>query len=593
MLNPFELTMFSNRYDIDHNGFKNLKLILSMFYFQNSIAEQYMILKKEKGDHYLICGFDFVNESIIPVQIENVHRILKDLRDFLNSDFNITDVNIDSIDEVVGNFANRKIKKDIDTYKNVSIITTKQRRVITGNSEVYSGGEVISFSKELWIMSKMGFVFGKVNFENTHKYISDIKKIHLFDDVVAKYNIKNNELKIGGSVYNLKKSSNEIAFFLSSFAYELSKKKMGFLSFQSSNPSAPVNAVLRGSGLKKEQINIEGFGEKFVPYLVIIPLENLILDNNKLGMGDVNFLSRDVVEKMYKGFRNNKPIDVFEDFQFFAQTLVESDNAYDAYLSGKKKIQDMLSVVILLSKNDRILNMYNLGTEFNEWDRSRIYQYPECSSLYYVESLLELEYITGDSHDSWGNITLNIDSQYEKNIFELEWFESVLFSQQNGNVSTTHKQLFNALKWLNRSWKTEDIEDKVIYTNIAMEFLVDKIETPPYIAKEIVTEFRKNVKELIEKSEIFSEEDSKKLKEKSLGNLTDPPLRKKVEALINTFEIPITDREFDKLWQVRKYRNSLVHGRDELDIDSDNIVIANILIGEFISFRLRSLKEGE
>ncbi|MDC0753136.1 hypothetical protein [Enterococcus innesii] len=106
------------------------------------------------------------------------------------------------------------------------------------------GGEVISFSKELWIMSKMGFVFGKVNFENTHKYISDIKKIHLFDDVVAKYNIKNNELKIGGSVYNLKKGSNEIAFFLSSFAYELSKK-MGFLSFQSSNPSVPVKEVSR------------------------------------------------------------------------------------------------------------------------------------------------------------------------------------------------------------------------------------------------------------------------------------------------------------------------------------------------------------
>lgn len=244
MLNLFELTMFSNRYDIDHNGFKNSNLILSIFYFQNSIAEQYMILKKENGDHYLICAFDFVNESIIPVQIENVHRILKDLRDFLNSDFNITDVNIDSIDEIVGNFANRKINKDIDTYKNVSIITTNQRRVITGNSEVYSGGEVISFSKELWIMSKMGFVFGKVNFENTHKYISDIKKIHLFDDVVAKYNIKKNELKIGGSVYNLKKGSNEIAFFLSSFAYELSKK-MGFLSFQSSNPSVPVKEVSR------------------------------------------------------------------------------------------------------------------------------------------------------------------------------------------------------------------------------------------------------------------------------------------------------------------------------------------------------------
>src|SRR5699024_10871089 len=106
--------------------------------------------------------------------------------------------------------------------------------------------------------------------------------------------------------------------------------------------------------------------------------------------------------------------------------------------------------------------------------------------------------------------------------------------------SPVDKQLFNALKWLNRSWKVSDIEDKVIYTNISMEFLVDNVKTDPFIPKEIVTEFKRELKQLLKDNEIYDEENANKIKQKSLGMLSDPPIKIKIQSLIKQLEVPIT-----------------------------------------------------
>lgn len=71
-------------------------------------------------------------------------------------------------------------------------------------------------------------------------------------------------------------------------------------------------------------------------------------------------------------------------------------------------------MIILLSKNERVFNLYNLGNELNEWNRLRLYQNPKCSSLYYVENLVGVENILGDSKNTWENNSLGVDSQFEK-----------------------------------------------------------------------------------------------------------------------------------------------------------------------------------
>lgn len=370
---------------------------------------------------------------------------------------------------------------------------------------------------------------------------------------------------------------------------------MDVLSFQGSDPHSPLQAILRSSGILKEDIKIEGFGVKSGPYLVLLPIENLLLNTLEFGLGDVTFLTKNQALDMYKGFEEKYNHNALDKFDTFAQTIVESDNAYDAFLLGRQKIQDAIDMIILLSKNERVFNLYNLGNEINEWNRLRLYQNPKCSSLYYAESLIGIENILGDSKDTWENNSLDVDSKFVKVFNELDWYEEILYKKQTEELSILDKQLFNALKWLNRSWKAEDLEDKVIYTNISMEFLVDKIETDPFLPDEIIREFKKLLKQLLkEQSDTFTEEYSKKIKEKSLGMLKEPPLKIKVQTLISQLSIPITDKDFSNFWKVREYRNDLVHGKkDKLEINPGDVLVANILLGEFIVYRLRSLEEGE
>ncbi|MFA1793874.1 hypothetical protein ACTHGW_15235 [Bacillus velezensis] len=593
MMNPLDSSLFLNSYSVPYNGFENNNLVLSMLYSKDTVILHYLVLQKNK-EKFMICGFDFISGSIIPVEITSIGSVLRNLRDFLNSEYNTMNIVIESIDEIVEHFENGKIKKEIDTYKSLSILTSTQRNIISGSCEVYSNGKLIRPHKTLLISSRRGLVYGKFEFESNQNVIQGLKNIHLSEDWVIRYWINDNSIESAGTIYEVKKGIDGITIFLSSFIHELSKKKMDFFSFQGSDPNSPLQAILRSSGMLKEQINIEGFGVKFVPYLVLLPIENLMLNNFEFGLGDVTFLTKNQAFDMFKGFEEKYNHNLLGQFDTFAQTIVESDNVYDAYLLGRQKVQDAIDMIILLSKNERVFNLYNLGNELNEWNRLRLYQNPKCSSLYYVENLVGVENILGDSKNTWENNSLGVDFQFEKVFRELDWYEEKLYKKQTGQQSTLDKQLFNALKWLNRSWKAEDIEDKVIYTNIAMEFLVDKIETDPFLPDEIIREFKKLLKQLLkEQSDTFTEEYSRKIKEKSLGKLKDPPLKIKVRTLIRQLSIPITDEDFSKLWKVRDYRNDLVHGKDELKINPENVLSANILLGELIVYRLRSMEEGD
>ncbi|MEC1719045.1 hypothetical protein [Schinkia azotoformans] len=594
MMNPLDASLFLNSYSVPYNGFKNNDLALSILYSKGTIILHYLVLKQKNKEKYMICGFDFISGSIIPVEIRNIGSVLRNLRDFLNSEYNTINIVIESIDEIVEHFEKEKIKKEIDTYKALSILTSTHRNIISGSCEAYSNGKLIRPHNSLLISSRNGLIFGKFEFESNQDIIQSLKNIHLSEDWVIRYRINGNSIESAGTIYEVKKGTDGITLLLSSFIHELSKKKLDVLSFQGLDPHSPVQAILRSSGMLKEQINIEGFGKKFVPYLVLLPIENLLLNNPEFGFGDITFLTKDQAFVMYKGFEEKYNHNVLGQFDTFAQTIVESYNAYDAYLLGRQKVQDAIDMIILLSKNERVFNFYNLGNELNEWNRLRLYQNPKCSSLYYVENIIGVENILGDSKNNWENNSLGVDSQFERMFRELNWFEEKLYKKQTGQHSILEKQLFNALKWLNRSWKAEDIEDKVIYTNISMEFLVDKIETSPFLPDEIIREFKKLLKQLLkEQSDTFTEEYSRKIKDKSLSKLKDPPLKTKVQTLIRQFAIPVTDEDFSKLWKVRDYRNDLVHGKDELQINPENILIANILLGEFIVYRLRSMEDGD
>lgn len=66
----------------------------------------------------------------------------------------------------------------------------------------------------------------------------------------------------------------------------------------------------------------------------------------------------------------------------------------------------------------------------------------------------------------------------------------MLLLKANGTNDKELTPLFNSLKWIRRAWDAEDFDDKVIYSIIALEFIVSKEPNSPMMEKSL----RKNAK---------------------------------------------------------------------------------------------------
>ncbi|WP_434401488.1 hypothetical protein M1Q06_03090 [Planococcus sp. 11815] len=589
MINPFDPTLFNSTYNLDERKFINKELILTLILHRRSIIIQYLIFKLNDSSNFLIIGFDFEKEEVIPVEKESINVVLNKLSDLIRSEYNTIDISVDNIPETINYFRKSNIKKtDFYSYKNITVLASRSRSVISCECETYNNQIMHKPTSSILFFNRSGLLYGKIEIETNQKNTEDVKKIHLVDDMIIRYSLTGEKIETAGRIYEAATtSSNTYELTISSFMHELVYIKGGYYSSRGLNLQSHVNAILRTAGIKKEQINIESVEEIKAPYLVIIPIVDLSITSGSFGLGDVNFYNKEQAIFKFRNISEFYNHDLHDEFHTFAQTIVESDNTYDAYQLGLLKIQSAIDVIMLLAKNDRAFNLYNLGEEFNRWNRLGLYQNPTCSTFYYVENMIGSEKIFSDSKNIRENNSLMIDSSLDKQIKELDWYEEKLYEKLTNQQSPILKQIFNAIKWLNRSWKATDIEDKIIYTNISMEFLVDKVKTEPFLPKEIVTEFKQDIKLLLKDKDIYSEEYKAKIKEKSLGNLSNPPLKVKIQSLISQLRIPITTAEFDKLWEVRSYRNDLVHGRSDLEINAENVLLANIVLGELISYRLR------
>ena len=89
MMNPLDSSLFLNRYSVPYNGFENNDLVLTMLYSKGTIILHYLVLKQKNKEKYMICGFDFISGSIIPVEIRNIGSVLRNLRGFLKKSTNL------------------------------------------------------------------------------------------------------------------------------------------------------------------------------------------------------------------------------------------------------------------------------------------------------------------------------------------------------------------------------------------------------------------------------------------------------------------------------------------------------------------------
>lgn len=586
MISPFSSELFNSEFVFNDKRFRNKELILSILFQQRGVINHCLVFSMKDANKYLIIGFDFLNKKITSLEKNTIIRALDEMLIFTNSKYNSLNFSIPFLDDAIDHFSKINIQaEDYYVYKNLVVLGSSSRKVISCNCEMENGGKHTPV-KSVLFFNVSGLLYGKAHLEVNQSNIQSIRKIRLGNGTSINYAFKNDQsYGVNVEIYEgLSLSSNVYELTMSSFAHELQHIKTGIYTSEGLNIHSHINALLRTAGFKKDQINIEGFEASFSPYLVVIPIENLIIEHGNIGMGDINFYNKDHLFSKYSSLNEFYHQESIEHFQAFGQTIVEADNIFDAYQDALKKIQSAIELILLATKNDRIFNGYNLDFEFNRWSKFNLYQNPQCSTYYYVENIIGFEKIFSDSKKNRDNISLNINPDTKEELLKLEYYEK----QFQKRLLNTSPQIFNSLKWLIRSWRAENVEDKIIYTNISLEFLVDNVKTEPYLPKDVVKEFKNDLKSILNSKVIYSEDIKMKIKEKSLGALSNPPLKVKVQKLISDLEVPISEKEFNKLWVVRSYRNDLVHGRGNLNIEPENVLVANLALGELITYQLKA-----
>jgi hypothetical protein len=593
MISPFKHELFQSNFNLNCKNFYNSRVVLNVLFSRNSILEHYLVLKSHTKDMFMIIGFDFVTEKIIPIETSKVQDVLYELTKFINSEYNTTGLEIKNVEKIAELYSKRKVKKeDFYSIENFILYVSSQRRVIPNQNMIYINEIIYKPSKSILIHNISGFLYGEIDFDygNKNKFLN----LHLIEDVLIKYQLDEKIYETAAKIYESKPiNPRKFKLILSNFGHELSYMKLSYHSSKTSNPRSIIHELLRPSGIDKQQINIEGFEQGNAPFLIIIPVEHVKMEIEDFGIGDIMFLDKRESFRQVKGFKEFFKSELETEFFVFAHTIVESDNAYDAYLLAKEKVQHALDMLVHITKSEKVFNFYNVENKINNWKKLQVYQHPKCSTYYYSENIIGFEKGFSDTQKLTADSSLKIDLNLEGIFEELEWYEQLHRKKSNNSESKIERQLFNSIKWLNRSWQSQNIEDKIIYTNIAMEFLIDGIKVDPFIPKKAKSNFKGLLKTLLkENDDIFTDDISKKIKDKSLQGLTNPPLKVKIEALIKDLEIPITTKEFNKLWSIRQYRNDIIHGKSESETVNENVLFSNILVGELIAYRLKNIKGG-
>jgi hypothetical protein len=378
---------------------------------------------------------------------------------------------------------------------------------------------------------------------------------------------------------------------IESFAREMRQSRIGHLSSMGFSPLDLVHFVARSGGLEEQNILIEGFEPHSRVFTVTVPILNMTL-TEPLGFASVMFYPAgyDLTEVSRLQAFGKDGLEVFET-NTLAVVRVEASTIYDALKSGMNRIGQALDVLLHIIRADTVYKGVATDSIVGFWELNDLTPRPTMSSYVHVEEPFSGGRLVMDTLRIEQPDCLTIGTEMQNVLEQLEWY-ALLLRELEETGREDLQNLFNALKWLRRSWDADDPDDKIIFANIALEFVAAGEADSPVIPKEFIRRVRRaaveKFKELFDGE--YKEQYVEKLNQKLGDALTKAPLRVKVEALIERLNIPVTDADLAVIFEGRNIRNDLVHGRGAKQTMSKHKARRMVnAIGIIASHKLRSL----
>lgn len=600
MTKLFTTAAMHERINLPFKGFKNSKVYYEIIMYQNGEMVEAFLLDSQ-DDHnpaFSLIGVSSNKGKLFGLDKDTALKVLNQILNRLtfnyenqddNKEVSILEINdaIQALMHIPDGLLNEQdkfIKLTNNFYALLKVAEEKKTLL-----KIY-----LQVSKDKYIEPEM---FNFVGFSGSDDY-GEIILTDIFEKNLNSFHLinllpiyidsgKGKQQEYEGLVVSARKEKDSSAILhFTSNTYNLKKTKMGVLISENIDPRDVIDFVVRSGGW---EANIEGLKRHNQPFIVLMPIYNLEVETESIGIGNVEFLPRN--SNNYDALILKERLGKKWQEQTVAKVNVDSESIYDAYSKAVKQIEDALNAINHIVKQDTLFELYSTENTISKWKREVFIPKPRISSIVYIHNLVTGGIIISDMERIVEPNVLKLDESFNEKVENLDWYEDLIAANMDSCSSKEIKSLFSALKWLKRSWDSSNIEDQIIFSNISLEFLLSGETVPPLLGRNVNN---KMVEAALREFDLVfdgSDEEKNKLsndiKQKFSGAMTNPPLFTKLNHLIDRLEIPIKENDKNDLNLIRRKRNHLVHGRATEGIDMLDIWKANTIIGMVIAFKMK------
>lgn len=598
MTSSFNLASITTKVSVQFRKFQSAEIIFHIIYTNeiNSIKTIFVLrdFKKIKDNtlnpEFLIIGY--FKEDLVPVNREESIKTLELLLSYSSSELLNIGLDTDRIIQSIDFLQKIKITENLAYYELSSNIFA----LIRQEGEIKNPWNIEISSKHEIKLKFESFYFIGSRVSNDHIILTvlinnlndqEINKIHLLEDFYISINKGEGfEKEYLAVCTKLEKNNKNIKFYFSSYVNNLKKSIMGFMEAAKINPLKLMHLILRSAGFEEENINIEKLKkDKNSNYAVTVLIKNLKI-NEQFGIGLVIFYPSESEHKIFQDFSSKlkKEIENIDKKYCWARVHVKSNNLFDAFKLGKRAILQSVDILSNIVRSDYIFNFYSVDDGISNWDRDHATPKIEVTTITNIHNNISNENITMDFQNIFEPNFLTMNCNILEKIKKIRWLE--LFLIDDEKITSAVKILMNSIKWLNRSWYADNIDDKVIYNSIAMEFMIagQKVNIPD--EEKIFNQIKEKLNEI-------DCHDKDKIINRILSYIKEPSFKMKLDFMANQLKIPVSDNDLDLLDKIRQERNELFHGRRECEINDLDMAIANNIVFMMVIKKLYSLRASQ
>lgn len=562
---------------------------MEIIIYQDNKCSKFLFIESLSKKEMLLMSHCLKNDEITPVNINEIKGVYEYLLSIITKLDEEDKEKFSDICQLLNS-----IMDDIPPLDNGNKIINNGPLYILvskdiNNTEKYSfdlefiKGEFIQPVKFHSFNYRNNDVEGTIEISEENLHLSKMRLLQEFkiyiNDSFQKNHISTNIL------LEMKKNNSNYIFKYSSAMYYLKTAIQPFMESRIREPLELLNFILAKSSI---DYSIEDFKGRNRTFQCIVPLNNLKVANS-VGLGNVEIVNKSYITGIDDLMMHVEKQNVI--FDSYAKVLVEGLNFWEATNLAINQIEKAIDSIYHLKNHDSLF--FDKQVENLSWNRKNYGPVVSSDELIFIQDIVSNEFMITSLDLIRQPTFLDLDNRFEILLEKLEWYEKLLIMDMEEESKSNVKTLFIALRYLRKSWDIPNLEDKLIFTSIALEFLLEDEKPQELLAR---TFRRRFVNEAMKQfKEIYLEADAEpkaiKVKQIIAGSLSNPPLMENLRHLVARLLIPLTEVDIEYIETIRSQRNDLVHGRSIPDIDLKKIEYVNTIIGILLFFKMQERAE--